>query len=224
MIAAVVQKSSWSLDKLTFGWFDVALILILAFGLWRGRKRGMSRELLPVLMWLGIVFACAFGYQPLADELVKTGYVKKIFGASFLERTAANITAYLTIALVVWLFFAILKNLFKPKVEGANAFGSGEYYLGMIAGLLRYACMIFFALALINAPFYSTEEIKARADYNKKWYGGGIYDGNYIGDLPSFQSSIFRKSVIGPLLKEHLSWLLIENYPGSKKPVKPAKP
>ncbi len=221
MIAAAVQKSSWSLDKLTFGWFDFALILILAFGLWRGRKRGMSRELLPVLMWLTIIAAGAFGYQLLADELVKTGYVRKIFGASFVERTAANITAYLSITFIIWLFFAIIKNLFKTKVEGANAFGGSEYYLGMLSGMIRWTCMVFFVLALINAPFYSSAEIQAKAAYNKKWYGGGIYDGNYLGDMPSFQNSIFKNSFFGPLIKNNLSSLLIDNYAGSAK--KPAQ-
>lgn len=221
MIAAAVQKSSWSFDKLTFGWFDIALILILAFGLWRGRKRGMSRELLPVLMWLGMVGASALGYQLLADELLKTGYVRKIFGASFMESTAANITAYLSISLVVWLFFAVLKNLFKTKVEGANAFGSSEYYLGMIAGVVRYACMIFFALALINAPVYSSAEIQAKAAYNKRWYGGGIYDGNYMTDIPTFQNSIFKNSIVGSLIKNHLSLLLIDSNNGVPK--KPGK-
>jgi uncharacterized membrane protein required for colicin V production len=224
MIAAAVQKSSWSFDKLTFGWFDIALILILAFGLWRGRKRGMSRELLPVLMWLGIVLAGGFGYLLLADELIKTTYIRKIFGTTFIERTAGNITAYLTITFVVWLLFAVLKNLCKTKVEGANAFGSGEYYLGMISGMIRYACIVIFALALINAPFYSSEELNARAAYNKRWYGGGIYDGNYMGDMPSFQNSIFRNSIVGPLIKNHLSSLLIDNFAVLKKPANAAKP
>jgi uncharacterized membrane protein required for colicin V production len=221
MFAAAVQKSSWSLDRLTFGWFDVALILILAFGLWRGRKRGMSRELLPVLMWLSFVGGGALGYPLLAEELVKTGYVRKVFGASFVERTAANITAYLVITFLVWVLFAVLKNLFKTRVEGANAFGSSEYYLGMFSGMVRYACMVLFALALINAPVYSSEEIKARAAYNKRWYGGGIYDGNYMGDLPSFQKSIFKDSIFGSLIKNNLALLLIDTNAGlAKKPAK----
>ena len=219
MVAAAVQKHVWNLDRLNLGWFDVALVLILAFGLWRGRKRGMSRELLPLLMWLGIVLGGAFGYQLLGDELLSTGYIRKIFGTSFAERTAANMTAYLTIAFVVWAIFAILKNLFKTKIEGANAFGGSEYYLGMLSGMVRYACMVFFALALLNAPYYSSAEIDAKAAYNKEWFGGGIYDGNFIGDVPSLQSGIFKKSITGPLIKNHLSLLLIEKLNGAvKKP------
>ena len=221
MIAAAIQKSSWSFDKLTFGWFDLALVLVLAFGLWRGRKRGMSRELLPFLMWLTIVIGGAFGYQILGDELVQTGYIRKIFGLNVVERTAANLTAYLSIAFVVWVFFAILKNLFKTKVEGANAFGNGEYYLGMFAGFTRYACMSLFVLALINAPTYSAGELQRRAAYNKQWFGGGLYDGNYIADLPTVQNSIFRQSILGPVIKANLSVLLIETAAGHGK--SPAK-
>src|SRR5665811_1330005 len=49
MIAAVTQKSAF--QNFSLNWFDVALVLILAFGFWRGRKRGMSREFLPVSFW-----------------------------------------------------------------------------------------------------------------------------------------------------------------------------
>jgi uncharacterized membrane protein required for colicin V production len=221
MIAAAVQKSAWSLDKLTFGWFDVALVLILAFGFWRGRKRGMSRELLPLLKWLAIVIAGALGYRLLGDELTQSGYIQKIYGTKFLASTAGNVTAYLIIAGFVWAAFAIINNLFKKKVETANAFGGGEYYLGVISGVVRYACIVFFLLALLSAPFYTVEEIAARAAYNKQWFGGGLYDGNYLGDVPSLQNSVFKKSILGPLIHDHCSALLIEQMAaGGKKPVK----
>ena len=217
MFAAAAQKHFWSFDKLTLGWFDVAFVLLLAFGLWRGRKRGMSKELLPVLMWLGIVIGGAAGYQLLGDELLATGYIRKVFGTTFVLRTASYITAYLAIAFVVWVIFAIIKNLFKHKVEGANAFGSGEYYLGMAAGVARIACMVFFGLAILHAPFYSPAEIAARAAYNKQNFGGGLYEGNYLADMPTFQNSIFKNSLLGPVIDKTLPWLLIEKLSGGKK-------
>ncbi len=221
MFAAAIPQSSSSFSSLTFGWFDFILLLTLAFGLWRGRKRGMSRELLPLLMWLGIIFTGAFGYPLLGDELAQTGYVRKIFGNQFLERTAANISAYLLLAFSVWLIFYFLKNLFKAKVEAATTFGNGEYYLGMISGLVRYACMLFFVLALLNAPFYSVAEQQARAAYNKQWFGGGVYDGNYLPDVPTVQSAVFKRSFCGKLIKQNLSLLLIDNANGgASKPVK----
>src|SRR5215471_1856383 len=109
MIAAATNPApgtSW------FNWlhlFDVLLVLILAFGFWRGRKHGMSREFLRVTMWLSIVIAAGFG---------------KTFG----ERTAAYISAYLLIAGTVALVFLVIRSKFNKKLEGSNAFGSGEYY------------------------------------------------------------------------------------------------
>jgi uncharacterized membrane protein required for colicin V production len=221
MIAAVVQKSAWSLDKLTLGWFDFVLVLVLAFGFWRGRKRGMSRELLPLLKWICIVVAGALGYRLLGDELVALGYIKSIFGTKVLASTAGNVTAYLIIAAGIWAAFTIINNLFKKRVESSQAFGSNEYYLGMVAGVVRYACIVFFLLALLNAPFYTAQEIAAKAAYNKRWFGGGLYDGNYLGDVPSLQNSVFKKSILGPLIHDHCSAILIEQMAaGSKKPVK----
>lgn len=220
MIAAVVQKSVWSLDKLTLGWFDVALILFVAFGFWRGRKRGMSKEVIPLLKWICIIAGCSLGYQLLGDELVSTHYIRKIFGNSVLERTAANITAYLAIALVIWSVFAILGNLFQKKIEGSQAFGGGEYYLGIVSGITRWLCVLIFLLAMLNAPFYTSQEMAARAEYNKRWFGGGMYDGNFLPDLPTLQSSVFKKSITGPVIKEYLPALLIESFSGAKKPAK----
>ena len=52
MILAVVQNTTSWWQQLSFHWFDVAIVLVLAFGFWRGRKRGMSREALPTAFWL----------------------------------------------------------------------------------------------------------------------------------------------------------------------------
>src|SRR5665213_2085522 len=166
MIAAAVHNTTpWWHSVLSFGWFDVVLVLVLAFGFWRGRKRGMSREALPTSMWLLAVIGAGLGYQLLGDLLLQTGYVKKVFGNSFNERTAAYVTSYLAIALVVFILYSILKNFFREKLSGSNAFGSGEYYLGTISGMIRYACMVLFVLALLNAPYYSVNEINARKAY-----------------------------------------------------------
>src|SRR5882672_4735628 len=108
MIAAathVAQVTTPWWNKLSFNWFDVALILVLAFGFWRGRKRGMSREALPTTMWLVAVVGAGFGYELLGQMLVQTGYVKKIFGTSVNERTAAFVISYLFIALVAFIVY-----------------------------------------------------------------------------------------------------------------------
>ena len=45
MIAAATE--SLALDKLPFGWFDFVFVALLAFGVFRGRKNGLTKELGP---------------------------------------------------------------------------------------------------------------------------------------------------------------------------------
>src|SRR5437868_1219062 len=47
-----------SLDKLPINLFDLALVGLLVAGIYRGRKHGMSEELMLLLKWLVIVFGC----------------------------------------------------------------------------------------------------------------------------------------------------------------------
>jgi uncharacterized membrane protein required for colicin V production len=220
MIAAVTQKSAF--QNFSLNWFDVALVLILAFGFWRGRKRGMSREFLPVSFWLTLVLAGGFGYQWIGDQLIHQGVIKSVFGKNFTERTAAYVTSYLLIALVALIIFSILSRASKAKLEGSNAFGGSEYYFGMIAGVIRYACMLIAALALLNAPFYSAAEIAATKAYNNRWFGGGLkdYSGDFIPSVQELQTSVFKKSLLGPFIHDKLSLLLIDTMSasGAKKP------
>ena len=219
MIAAAVIKSPHWWSNLSFNWFDVALVCVLAFGFWRGRKRGMSREALPTSLWLVAVVGAGFGYQFLGDLLQSTGYVKKIFGTAFNERTGAYVICYLFIALIALIIHSLLKKVFKEKVSGSNAFGSGEYYLGIAAGMIRYACIVIFFLALLNAPYYSSGEIAAQKAYNNRWYGGGLkdYNGDFIPSFAEVQASIFQNSAMGPAIKNGLSELLIQGTGTVKK-------
>ena len=54
-----------NLNELPFNVFDVALVGILICGILRGRKHGMSEELMSLLKWLAIVIVCAIFYEPL---------------------------------------------------------------------------------------------------------------------------------------------------------------
>ena len=61
MIASIFD--SVSLEKLPVNWFDAAVLLILAFGLFRGRKNGMSKETMRVSQWVALVIVCGLFYQ-----------------------------------------------------------------------------------------------------------------------------------------------------------------
>lgn len=218
MIAAVTQS------KLLFNWFDVALILVLGFGFWRGRKHGMTKEVVPFFRWIFIVVLAGLGYHPLGDILIHAGIMRSIFGRSVTENTAAYVTSYLLISGLVVIVFIYIAKYLKPKLEGSNIFGSSEYYLGIVAGVLRYACITIFALALLHAPYYTKEEIAAKRAYNNRWYGGGLqgYKGDFIPTMDEAQATVFMDSLFGPLIDKGLGSLLIDSGPtagNTKKPV-----
>ena len=179
MIAAATQ--SFASGKMLFNWFDVALAIVLGFGFWRGRANGMTKEILPVSQWLVAVLAAAFGYKALGDVFIQHNLIKTLLGKTIHEETVAYNSAYVIIAIGVFIVFAFIKRRLKPKLEGSNAFGASEYYFGMVSGVVRYFCMVLFVLALLNAPVYTQAEIQATQAFNNRWFGGG--EAGYSGDF-----------------------------------------
>jgi uncharacterized membrane protein required for colicin V production len=206
MIAAATAPG-----KLLFNWFDVAVILLIGFGFWRGRRNGMTKEILPVAQWLAIVIAAGFLYQMLGDFLRQQGFIRDVFGKSVNEKTAAYLSSYLAIAIVVFTVFSVIKRFLNPRLEGSNLFGDTEYYFGMISGIIRYLCILIFGLAILNAPFYSTTEIQAAKAYNNRWFGGGLngYSGDFFPTVSELQMTVFKESLTGPAIRSYLGALLV---------------
>ena len=116
----------------------------------------MTKEFVPTFQWLALVLACGMGYSLIAPTyagLLQTG------------KLASAMLSYFTLALAVWVVFYILKRIFVPLLTGSNFFGGGEYYLGMFSGMIRFACMLLAALALLNAPYYTQADIQAHRAY-----------------------------------------------------------
>jgi uncharacterized membrane protein required for colicin V production len=206
--AAAAQPGS---TELPFNWFDIAVILIVLFGFFRGRHNGMSKECLPLLQWLVLIPVCAFLY-PLAGQF----YINTFHW----DKLTSYVAGYATLAFVILLFFNILKKLFAERMEKSDTFKKGEYYLGMLSGMVRMACIIIVALALLNAPVYTKQDVQAHQAYVKKTYGGDTYSGDYFPTLQQIQEQVFKKSFLGPVTKEHLGMLLINNtsaQPGQPK-------
>jgi uncharacterized membrane protein required for colicin V production len=205
MIAALLP-SSVSLDHLPVNWFDVTLLIVLGFGIFRGRKNGMTKEVIPTLQWVSAVVAAGLAYAPLALTYNSSNGLGTLWSA---------VLAYLTIALLVFFIFSGIKRVFVQKLEGSNIFGSGEYYLGMPSGMIRYACILIFCLALLNARVYTAAELAQIQAYNQRWYGGGIYSGDYVPNLHNVQDAVFQKSFVGPYLTNYLATWLIQTEPDS---------
>ena len=193
-----------NLDKLPFNWFDIALLVVLLFGIQQGRKNGLSVELLNVFKWLAIVLGGAFAYGPVAELIYSSSTLFSAF--------AANLVAYFSVTLLIAAVFAGMKKAVNGKLVGSDVFGGSEFYLGMIAGVVKCTCITLAALALLNARFYSAAEVKAALKFQNEVYGS-----NFFPSLQTVQSQVFEQSISGPWIKNQLSFLLI-------KPTVPEQP
>ena len=215
MVMIGADMPNLALDNLPVNWFDAVVVGMLIMGLFRGRKRGMSKEILPLLKWVSLVLVCGIGYPMAAQLLVNTASLSQLPSCIF---------GYLLLAFVIVLVFSVLKRLLVYRVAGNNLFGGAEYYLGMLSGMIRFACMLLAVLALLNAPVYTAQDIKQHEAYVKRWFGGGLYSGNYFPSLYTIQDQVFAKSYTGPYIKDYLGPLLIEAAPppAAKPEPKPA--
>jgi uncharacterized membrane protein required for colicin V production len=176
-------------------WFDMVVVIIILFGLNKGRKRGMSEEIMVTVQWVVIIFAGAFLYKPLGDMLAASSPMSHVF---------CYITIYITAAIVTKIFFGLIKKAAGGKLIGSDVFGSGEYYLGMFAGAIRYACMLVAALAVMNAPYYSPQDLNTARAYQNDNYGS-----NFFPEFSSVQQEVFKDSFVGSFIKKKAAVMLI---------------
>ena len=191
-----MSMQSLAANSLAVNWFDAVVVLVLGFGIFRGRKNGMSKEILPLFQWLAVVFVCGLFYSVVAPLLVKY---------ALLDQMTAYMLSYATLGLAVLFIFSILKRTVGLKLFSSNIFGGAEYYLGMPSGMLRFACMLVAALALLNAPHYTSAQIQAADNYQARWYGA-----HFFPSLYNVQDQVFKKSFTGPYIQDYLSVLLIK--------------
>ena len=190
--------------------FDFLLVAVLAGGLFYGRKRGLSVELFGAMKWLTLLLGCALIYQP-AGILISQ--------ATGLSLLASYLLTYVVTALLLFLVFSKVQKRLAPKLVGTDAFGRGEYYLGMASGVVQFACMLLIGLALLNARSFSPAELKAIQQYEEAAYGSSVFP-----NWHSFQEAVFENSLFGPWIHQELSFLLIvptemdQTEPGDKHP------
>lgn len=184
-----------NVGKITLNWFDLLVVVVLVVGVIRGRKRGMSEELLDVLQWLIIVVVCGLTYLPVGSAVAS--YTHLTLYWSF-------ILSYLTIGIVIKLVFTALKRAVGEKLVHADTFGRLEYYLGMLAGALRFSCILLVLLAILNARYISREQREANIRMQQENFGSISFP-----TLSSLQQDIFFKSYSGRWIQRHLKDQLI---------------
>ena len=159
----------------------------------------MSMEVLPLFQWLSVVIVSGLFYPAVGQWLVDKGLLKFPAGC---------VMGYVLLALAIFLIFSLLKRVLTPRLSGSSLFGNAEYYLGMPSGLIRFGCVLLFALAFLNARHFTAEEINAGNDYQKRWYGT-----RFFPDLHIVQEQVFEKSFTGRSVKKYLGVLLIQSVP-----------
>jgi uncharacterized membrane protein required for colicin V production len=183
------------LGKTQFNYFDGVVLVWLIIGLFVGRKKGMSQELLPLMQWIGIIVAGAFLYWPLSPFIHQYLQISTLWSC---------ITGYLLVALGVHLIYKWFKQMFAEKLVEKDPFGRSEFYLGMVSGVLRYACMVLFAMALLNSRIESAAE-KAQTE---KFQAANFSDIRFP-TYGEFQEDVLFKSFAGKLVESHLKPVLI---------------
>jgi uncharacterized membrane protein required for colicin V production len=183
-------------ENLPFGWVDVVVLVLLAVGVTRGRKRGMSEELLDVLKWALVVVVAAYAYKPVGEMLAANSVFSRFF--SFVAAYALTVLLFIGI-------FSYLRPRLGEKIVESDFFGRGEYYMGMAAGAFRYACIILVLFALFNARQYTPQEIKDENAFQESNFGDIRFP-----TLITLQKAVFEKSMTGFLSRTYLGPLLIQ--------------
>src|SRR4026208_2427747 len=110
-----------SFDQLPFNAFDVLIVVILFVGIYYGRRKGMSGEMLSMFKWMCIVFGCAVLYAPIGLWFAGA---TNVFSTLF-----CYLMAYAVAALLIALLFVGISKGLGGKLMGSDTFGAAEYYL-----------------------------------------------------------------------------------------------
>lgn len=185
-----------SLNALNLGWFDFAVIVMTLLGLHRGKTNGMSKELLSFIQWCVIVLVGGLTYEPLGSYVAHLGGIG-LWGG--------YVTAYIFVALTVSLIFNVIKRATRERFESSHLFGGLEYYLGPIAGAVKFTCIII----ALTAWMYPAGANRAEHERNVKMQQDN-FGQVLIPSLGSLRQDVFRQSVCGRWLDENAPFLLVK--------------
>ncbi len=183
-------------NDLTFGWFDFVFMALIVVGCIRGRKRGMTLEFPDLIQWVVIVGGGALLYRPVGELVSELTGMGKLFWFLIIYLGWAALVKGVT----TW----IVRSK-GDKLGLADMFGSAEYPLGMISGMIRMVLVCLFTMALINSRLYTNAELTSMAKSQEDNFGSGFFP-----TIGTFQASLFRESTVGKLVKENASIILIE--------------
>ena len=184
-------------------WVDLAVLVVVIAGIFRGRKRGMSEELLDVIKWVSVLVVTALLTRPAGQMLSD---------ASVFSLLSCYIFTYTLIVISLKLLFGFIRKQMGDKLVSSDFFGSAEYYLGMVAGAIRYTCVVIVVFAFINARYYSPEEIAEDARVQQHNFGDIRFP-----TWAALQDQVFNKSACGTITRNFIPFCLIPPTPPETK-------
>jgi uncharacterized membrane protein required for colicin V production len=185
--------------------FDIVLAIVILIGVARGRKKGISEELLPVIEWIAIVVLGAFAYRLIGGLLITYAGFSNLFG---------HIVGYLINAAVMVIIFKSIRRMVGDKLIQTDTFGRLEFHLGSVGGAVRAFCMILFVMAMLYAKYSTPAERAARAKQQEELYGSSFFP-----TIEGIQQWVFFESFTGGFIRTNMSVLLIQPQPPG--PVRP---
>lgn len=192
------------MSALNISGVDGAYLGVLIAGFIVGKKRGMSAEMIDVFQWLVILTVAGMAHRFLSDAIFAFGFISKLF---------CNILAYGGLVLGIKIVFIVIKDRFGEKLIGSDIFGSFEYYLGMLAGMLRFACMIVVFISFLGARQYTDVEIQRSLAQQEKDLGT-----TFFPTFGGFQKQAIQRSVVGRFVTKYLSdYIITPTGPGEAK-------
>jgi uncharacterized membrane protein required for colicin V production len=193
-----------NMPHFTLSWVDLVILLVVIAGVYSGRKRGMSEELLDIIKWVSVLAVVAFLQRPMGEMLATS--------TSVFSLLSCHIFVYTMIVVFFKVLFGFVRRHIGDKLVSSDFFGSAEYYLGMLAGAFRYVCVTIVVLAFLNARYYSPEELQADVNFQKNNFGDIRFP-----TLATLQNEVFTQSFFGTATRDFVPFLLIPPTPPESK-------
>ena len=188
-----------------FNYFDIVLVVWLIIGLLWGFKRGMTLELVPLSQWMGSVFAGGLLYRAFPARTFTTAPITLSFGP--ISR------------LICWSFFppsdlhSASKETLTQICVGKIVWARRVLRLGMMAGGVRFGCVLLVGFALMNARLASSEEMAKAEKSHQHDLSRALF--LHFG---AFQQNVVFNSMSGHWVQSNLPSFLIASAPPRPSP------
>jgi membrane protein required for colicin V production len=135
----------------SFNWYDIVVVVALLYGVWSGVRMGLFGEILRVVGMILTVVAAMHFCEP-AGAWLK--------GVTGIAGEPARLTAFVAIAVAVWLIMLLVRNFITGKVKKFKFWAMIDNLGGAVAGLARMIVVmtaVTIGISLMRSPFWHNQ-------------------------------------------------------------------